>query len=156
MDAECILGIELRGVGVKDELIWHYESNGRFSVRSAYRVAMDNREEGVFISATEVRSAYGRWLWALCCGYHSLKYRPISDNIGRYSFDYPSDTRLPGMNMVDDPDTDQENYLTSWRNPDDPSPGNFTYRIVNQGLAEMVLFQSFMAFLFFEILSNTL
>ncbi|KAL0406862.1 UNVERIFIED_CONTAM: G-type lectin S-receptor-like serine/threonine-protein kinase [Sesamum latifolium] len=57
------------------------------------------------------------------------------------SFDYPSDTRLPGMNMVDDPDTGQKKYLTAWRNPDDPSPGNFTYRIENQGLAEMVIFQ---------------
>ncbi|KAL0320732.1 UNVERIFIED_CONTAM: G-type lectin S-receptor-like serine/threonine-protein kinase [Sesamum radiatum] len=57
------------------------------------------------------------------------------------SFDYPSDTRLPGMNMVDDPDTGQEKYLTAWRNADDPSPGNFTYRIENHGLAELVIFQ---------------
>ncbi|KAL0308036.1 UNVERIFIED_CONTAM: G-type lectin S-receptor-like serine/threonine-protein kinase [Sesamum calycinum] len=57
------------------------------------------------------------------------------------SFDYPSDTRLPGIHLVDDPDTGQEKYLTAWRNPDDPSPGNFTYRIENQGLAELVIFQ---------------
>ncbi|KAL2247561.1 G-type lectin S-receptor-like serine/threonine-protein kinase At4g27290 [Sesamum indicum] len=57
------------------------------------------------------------------------------------SFDYPSDTRLPGMNMVDNTDAGQEKYLTSWRNSDDPSPGNFTYRIENQGLAELVIFQ---------------
>ncbi|KAL0406866.1 UNVERIFIED_CONTAM: G-type lectin S-receptor-like serine/threonine-protein kinase [Sesamum latifolium] len=57
------------------------------------------------------------------------------------SFDYPSDTRLPGMNMVDNTDTGREKYLTAWRNSDDPSPGNFTYRIENQGLAEMVIFQ---------------
>ncbi|KAK4387025.1 G-type lectin S-receptor-like serine/threonine-protein kinase [Sesamum angolense] len=60
------------------------------------------------------------------------------------SFDYPSDTRLPGMNMVDGPDTGQEKCLTSWRNSDDPSPGNFTYRIENQGLAELVIFQGTM------------
>ncbi|XP_011097959.2 G-type lectin S-receptor-like serine/threonine-protein kinase At4g27290 [Sesamum indicum] len=57
------------------------------------------------------------------------------------SFDYPSDTRLPGIHMVDDPDTGTEKYLTAWRNPDDPSPGNFSYRIENHGLAEMVIFQ---------------
>ncbi|KAL0320731.1 UNVERIFIED_CONTAM: G-type lectin S-receptor-like serine/threonine-protein kinase [Sesamum radiatum] len=57
------------------------------------------------------------------------------------SFHYPSDTRLPGMYMVDDPDTGGEKYLTAWRNSDDPSPGNFTYRIENQGLAELVIFQ---------------
>ncbi|KAL0406863.1 UNVERIFIED_CONTAM: G-type lectin S-receptor-like serine/threonine-protein kinase [Sesamum latifolium] len=43
--------------------------------------------------------------------------------------------------MVDDPDTGREKYLTAWRNSDDPSPGNFTYRIENQGLAELVIFQ---------------
>ncbi|KAK4420701.1 G-type lectin S-receptor-like serine/threonine-protein kinase [Sesamum alatum] len=57
------------------------------------------------------------------------------------SFDYPGDTRLPGMNMVDNPETGEEKYLTSWRNSDDPFPGNFTYRIENQGLSEMVIFQ---------------
>ncbi|KAG8365000.1 hypothetical protein BUALT_Bualt18G0057500 [Buddleja alternifolia] len=55
------------------------------------------------------------------------------------SFDYPSDTRLPGMHMVDNPDTGQEKYLTSWRNPDDPSPGDFIYKIENQGLPELVI-----------------
>ncbi|KAI3466173.1 hypothetical protein Pfo_022836 [Paulownia fortunei] len=56
------------------------------------------------------------------------------------SFDYPSDTRLPGMQIVDNPDTGQEKYLTSWRNSDDPSPGDFTYKIENQGLPELVIF----------------
>ncbi|KAG8365052.1 hypothetical protein BUALT_Bualt18G0062900 [Buddleja alternifolia] len=55
------------------------------------------------------------------------------------SFDYPTDTRLPGMKMVDDPATGEEKYLTSWRSPDDPSPGDFVYKIENQGLAEMVI-----------------
>ncbi|KAL0435052.1 UNVERIFIED_CONTAM: hypothetical protein Sradi_0213100 [Sesamum radiatum] len=46
MDAECILGIELRGGGVKHEIIWHFERNGNFSVKSTYRVAMKNRDNG--------------------------------------------------------------------------------------------------------------
>ncbi|KAL0378748.1 UNVERIFIED_CONTAM: hypothetical protein Sradi_3180300 [Sesamum radiatum] len=45
-DAECILNIIPRGQDVEDELIWHYETNGRFSVRSAYRLALTFREEG--------------------------------------------------------------------------------------------------------------
>ncbi|KAG8364999.1 hypothetical protein BUALT_Bualt18G0057400 [Buddleja alternifolia] len=55
------------------------------------------------------------------------------------SFDYPSDTRLPGMYMVDNPGTGQDKYSTSWRNPDDTSPGDFMYKIQNQGLAEVVI-----------------
>ncbi|KAL0433046.1 UNVERIFIED_CONTAM: protein NO VEIN [Sesamum latifolium] len=45
LDAECILSIELRGSGAQDEIVWHYESNGRFSVHSAYRIGRQlNRE----------------------------------------------------------------------------------------------------------------
>ncbi|KAL0387702.1 UNVERIFIED_CONTAM: hypothetical protein Sradi_2652000, partial [Sesamum radiatum] len=43
-DADCILGIPLRGAEAKDELIWHYEKSGHFTVRNAYRVACDLRE----------------------------------------------------------------------------------------------------------------
>ncbi|XP_057796400.1 G-type lectin S-receptor-like serine/threonine-protein kinase At4g27290 isoform X1 [Salvia miltiorrhiza] len=55
------------------------------------------------------------------------------------SFDYPSDTRLPGMYMVQSLDAGQDKYLTSWRSSDDPSPGDFTYRIENKGLPQMVI-----------------
>ncbi|KAG8365006.1 hypothetical protein BUALT_Bualt18G0058100 [Buddleja alternifolia] len=55
------------------------------------------------------------------------------------SFDYPSDTRLPGMKMVNIPATGEEKYLTSWRSPDDPSPGDFIYKIEYNGLAEVVI-----------------
>ncbi|XP_057790561.1 G-type lectin S-receptor-like serine/threonine-protein kinase At4g27290 [Salvia miltiorrhiza] len=54
------------------------------------------------------------------------------------SFDYPTDTMLPGMIMTDGNDTGVERYLTSWRNPEDPSPGDFVHKIQNRGLAEVV------------------
>ncbi|XAR68064.1 Non-specific serine/threonine protein kinase [Bertholletia excelsa] len=38
------------------------------------------------------------------------------------SFDHPTDTFLPGMVMT------QSLRLTSWRSPDDPGTGNFTFR----------------------------
>ncbi|KAK6154369.1 hypothetical protein DH2020_008617 [Rehmannia glutinosa] len=57
------------------------------------------------------------------------------------SFDYPTDTWLPGMKMVDDIDAGLEKYLTSWKNPDDPSPGDYVFKIENQGLPEMVIFR---------------
>ncbi|PIN13313.1 Serine/threonine protein kinase [Handroanthus impetiginosus] len=57
------------------------------------------------------------------------------------SFDSPSDTRLPGMQMVNNPNTGDFKYLTSWRNSIDPSPGDFTYRIENKGLPELVIFR---------------
>ncbi|OWM90973.1 hypothetical protein CDL15_Pgr023306 [Punica granatum] len=38
------------------------------------------------------------------------------------SFSFPTDTFLPGMVMG------EEFKLTSWKAPDDPSPGDFTFR----------------------------
>ncbi|KAL2247559.1 UNVERIFIED_CONTAM: G-type lectin S-receptor-like serine/threonine-protein kinase [Sesamum indicum] len=60
------------------------------------------------------------------------------------SFDYPTDTWLPGMKMIDDADAGVEKYLTSWKDWDDPSPGNFIFRIVNQGLPEFVVLRGTM------------
>ncbi|KAL0300142.1 UNVERIFIED_CONTAM: hypothetical protein Scaly_3058100 [Sesamum calycinum] len=44
-NANCILGISLRSGEVRDELIWHYESKGVFSVKSAYRLASEPKDE---------------------------------------------------------------------------------------------------------------
>ncbi|PIN01254.1 Non-specific serine/threonine protein kinase [Handroanthus impetiginosus] len=55
------------------------------------------------------------------------------------SFDYPSDTWLPGMKMVYDIDAGKHKYIRSWRNSNDPSPGDFIWRIENEGLPELVI-----------------
>uniref|UniRef100_A0A453Q2F9 Receptor-like serine/threonine-protein kinase n=2 Tax=Aegilops tauschii subsp. strangulata TaxID=200361 RepID=A0A453Q2F9_AEGTS len=43
------------------------------------------------------------------------------------SFDYPTDTLLPGMNLRITHKTHALQRLVSWRNTQDPSPGNFSY-----------------------------
>lgn len=43
------------------------------------------------------------------------------------SFDYPTDTLLPGMNLRITHNTHALQRLISWKNPQDPSPGNFSY-----------------------------
>ncbi|KAG9134915.1 hypothetical protein Leryth_001198 [Lithospermum erythrorhizon] len=55
------------------------------------------------------------------------------------SFDYPGNTRLPGMFMGLNQETGTHQSLTSWKSPYDPSPGNFTYRLENVGLSQLVL-----------------
>ncbi|KAL8506005.1 hypothetical protein ACS0TY_017023 [Phlomoides rotata] len=57
------------------------------------------------------------------------------------SFDYPTDTLLPGMKLVDDPDAGVVKCLTSWRNLNDPSPGDFVIRIENHGLPDLVTYR---------------
>ncbi|KAI9185691.1 hypothetical protein LWI28_009777 [Acer negundo] len=45
------------------------------------------------------------------------------------SFDYPLDTLLPGMKLGWGLKTGVERYLTSWKSADDPSYGDFTFRL---------------------------
>ncbi|KAL1567073.1 G-type lectin S-receptor-like serine/threonine-protein kinase0 [Salvia divinorum] len=42
------------------------------------------------------------------------------------------------MQLIDDADLGVEKYLTSWRNVDDPSPGDYILRIENKGLLDVV------------------
>ncbi|KAL0406255.1 UNVERIFIED_CONTAM: putative mitochondrial protein, partial [Sesamum latifolium] len=45
-DADCILGVKLPGTDSRDELVWRYGSNGTFSVKSAYSLAVELNDEG--------------------------------------------------------------------------------------------------------------
>ncbi|KAF7822815.1 G-type lectin S-receptor-like serine/threonine-protein kinase [Senna tora] len=46
------------------------------------------------------------------------------------SFDFPSDTLLPGMKFGWDLRIGLNRVLTAWKSPDDPSPGDFTSLVV--------------------------
>ncbi|KAE8659744.1 G-type lectin S-receptor-like serine/threonine-protein kinase [Hibiscus syriacus] len=64
------------------------------------------------------------------------------DNEGNYiwqSFDYPSDTLLPGMKLGWNKKTSLNIHLTSWKSSDDPSPGEYTYSVDHRGLPQLVL-----------------
>ncbi|KAH9803137.1 Receptor-like serine/threonine-protein kinase SD1-8 [Citrus sinensis] len=57
------------------------------------------------------------------------------------SFDYPSDTLLPGMKLGWDLKTGLERRITSWKSPDDPSPGNFTWAVERQDNPELMMWK---------------
>ncbi|KAI5007383.1 receptor-like serine/threonine-protein kinase SD1-8 [Hordeum vulgare subsp. vulgare] len=57
------------------------------------------------------------------------------------SFDYPTDTLLPGMKLGVDVKRGLTRNLTSWSSPTDPSPGQYTFKLVPGGLPEFFLFQ---------------
>lgn len=60
------------------------------------------------------------------------------------SFDYPSDTLLPGMKLGKSLWTGGVWELTSWRSPDDPAPGDFRRTLettTSGGLPELVLWR---------------
>ncbi|KAJ9690221.1 hypothetical protein PVL29_012730 [Vitis rotundifolia] len=55
------------------------------------------------------------------------------------SFDHPCDTILPGMKMGSNLETRLEWYMTSWTSKQDPSTGDFTYKVDHRGLPAVVL-----------------
>ncbi|CAN6933710.1 unnamed protein product [Brassica oleracea] len=59
------------------------------------------------------------------------------------SFDYPTDTLLPEMKLGYDLKTEQNRFLTSWRNSDDPSSGEISYFLdTESGMPEFYLLKS--------------
>ncbi|KAK9046507.1 hypothetical protein V6N11_052394 [Hibiscus sabdariffa] len=57
------------------------------------------------------------------------------------SFDFPSDTQLPGMKLGRNFKTGRNRYLTARKDVNDPSPGDFTFRVDDIGLPQFVLRQ---------------
>ncbi|XP_022929271.1 receptor-like serine/threonine-protein kinase SD1-8 [Cucurbita moschata] len=60
-------------------------------------------------------------------------------NYSWQSFDYPSDTLLPGMKLGWDLKHNIERRLDAWRNPNDPSPGEFNWRMELHAYPETVM-----------------
>ncbi|XP_010538687.1 PREDICTED: receptor-like serine/threonine-protein kinase SD1-8 isoform X2 [Tarenaya hassleriana] len=55
------------------------------------------------------------------------------------SFDHPTDTLLPEMKLGWDLRTGFDRYITSWRSPDDPSTGDFLFKLESRGFPEIFL-----------------
>nr|XP_007148984.1 hypothetical protein PHAVU_005G030900g [Phaseolus vulgaris]ESW20978.1 hypothetical protein PHAVU_005G030900g [Phaseolus vulgaris] len=61
-----------------------------------------------------------------------------SENLLWQSFDYPGDTFLAGMKLKSDFVTGPCQYLTSWRDYEDPAEGEFSYKIDTRGFPQQV------------------
>ncbi|KAL3742012.1 hypothetical protein ACJRO7_017489 [Eucalyptus globulus] len=57
------------------------------------------------------------------------------------SFDYPTDTLLPFMKLGLKRKTGLNRFLTSWKSPEDPTPGNCSYRIDPTGYTQLLLYK---------------
>ncbi|KAF7038128.1 hypothetical protein CFC21_048345 [Triticum aestivum] len=64
-----------------------------------------------------------------------------SQSVAWQSFDYPTDTMLPGMKLGVDLRNGIARNITSCRSPTDPSPGAYTFKLVMGGLPEFFLFR---------------
>lgn len=68
-----------------------------------------------------------------------LRDGPKSSDPIWQSFDHPTDTWLPGGKLGIDKRTNTTQLLTSWKNPDDPSPGLFSLGIDPAGTSQYFL-----------------
>ncbi|KAE8769618.1 putative serine/threonine-protein kinase receptor [Hordeum vulgare] len=64
-----------------------------------------------------------------------------SQSVAWQSFDYPTDTQLPGMKVGVDHRSGVSWNMTSWSSPTDPSPGEYTVKLITGGLPEFFLFR---------------
>lgn len=62
-----------------------------------------------------------------------------TDNILWQSFDYPTDTLIPGMKLGWDKKTGLNRNITSWASPTDPSPGTCTVAVDLRGDPQLIL-----------------
>ncbi|KAK4398439.1 G-type lectin S-receptor-like serine/threonine-protein kinase [Sesamum angolense] len=55
------------------------------------------------------------------------------------SFDYPTDTLLPGMKLGRNFVTGHETHMTAWKSSEDPGTGDYTYHVDPTGYPQAVL-----------------
>ncbi|ONK74671.1 uncharacterized protein A4U43_C03F8930 [Asparagus officinalis] len=63
------------------------------------------------------------------------------NNFSWQSFDYPTDTFVPGMKLGRSWTSGLNCNLTAWSSPTDPSPGNFTFAMDLHGDPQMILWE---------------
>jgi len=101
------------------------DSSGVFRIAEDGNLVVEGASKRHWSSVIEAPSSTNRTLKLLESGNLVL----MDDNSGTsnylwQSFENPTDTFLPDMKM------DASLALTSWRNPTDPAPGNFTFRLL--------------------------
>ncbi|KAF8031430.1 hypothetical protein BT93_D0593 [Corymbia citriodora subsp. variegata] len=103
-----------------------HETNGSFPVWST--------------NASSASSNYSTTAWLTDTG-NLVLIQDFSERVIWQSFDYPTDTMLPFMKLGLNRKTGLNRFLTSWKSPEDPTPGNFSYRINPTGYAQLFLYK---------------
>ncbi|GAY52957.1 hypothetical protein CUMW_145960 [Citrus unshiu] len=136
---------------VPDTVVWVanrnspiVDSNAVLTIGNNGNLVLLNQTDGIIWSSNLSREVKNPVAQLLDTGNLVLREKFSSNTSeGSYlwqSFDCPSDTLLIGMNMGWDLKTGRERYLTSWRTADDPSPGNFTFRLEIRVLPHLCIY----------------
>ncbi|KAG8365013.1 hypothetical protein BUALT_Bualt18G0058800 [Buddleja alternifolia] len=116
--------------------------SGILSINNSGAIVISNRTSHVIWSANSVQKAQNPLLQILESGNLVLRNRNGNSDIYLWqSFDNPSDTLLPGMKLGWDLRTNLNRQLTSWKSPDDPSPGELSNGIKLSEYPEPVIWK---------------
>ncbi|KAF8411263.1 hypothetical protein HHK36_003810 [Tetracentron sinense] len=116
------------------------DSSGVLTISSNGNIVLLNGMKKVIWSSNSSRTTKNPVVQLIDSG--NLVLRDDESNSESFiwqSFDYPADTLLPGMKLGENLKTGMDWYLTSWKNADDPSPGDFSYSIEFHGQPQLVL-----------------
>ncbi|KAM3696648.1 hypothetical protein ACJW31_06G054700 [Castanea mollissima] len=117
------------------------DSSGLLMLNSSGSLVLFSQNRTVVWSANSTKEAGSPVVMLLDSGNLVLREKN-EENPESYlwqSFDYPSDTWLPGMKLGWDLRTGLERRLTAWKSPDDPSPGELSCGIVLHNYPEIVV-----------------
>ncbi|KAL3733645.1 hypothetical protein ACJRO7_023072 [Eucalyptus globulus] len=114
------------------------DSNGTLTISNDGALVLLNQSKSVIWSSNSSGTLRNPVAQLLDSGNLVLRENSSlsSDEYSWQSFDYPSDTLLAGMNMGWNLATGLERYLSSWKSADDPSPGDYMFRLNRQGLPQ--------------------
>ncbi|KAK8602960.1 hypothetical protein V6N13_085162 [Hibiscus sabdariffa] len=115
------------------------DSTGALQIESSGRIVLQVQNKTAVWSTDTIASVENPVLQLLDSGNLVVKDGQDSnpENYLWQSFDYPSDTMLPGMKIGVDLRTGLDRRLSAWKNWDDPSPGDLTYGVDFRGAPEL-------------------
>ncbi|KAI3892660.1 hypothetical protein MKW92_045568 [Papaver armeniacum] len=113
------------------------DSAGGFTITDDGNIAVVNGSKIVIWSSNLSRSVDNPVVQLLETG--NLVLKNDSATLIWQSFDYPMNTRLPGMKLGWDLKIGLNRYITSWKNVNDPSVGDYTYGMDLTGLPQLVV-----------------
>lgn len=118
------------------------DTSGVLSVNSIGSLVLSDGTGSVIWSANSTGSVGDNTTVAQLYDTGNLVIRNRNDgdptNFFWQSFDHPVDHLLPTQKIGFDFKKGLERYLTSWKSPDDPAPGNFRFGINNNGYPQLI------------------
>ena len=119
------------------------DSSGILKVTDQGTLAVLNGNDTILWSSNSTRSA--RYTTAQLLDSGNLVIKDGNDdnpeNFLWQSFDYPCNTLLAGMKFGRNTVTGLDRYLSAWKSSDDPSEGDFTYRLDPSGYPQLIMWK---------------